>query len=156
MPIDVKAGAGVQPGPGQPLPGQEARPWQPAVKNGALLRCPACGQGRLYRAFLKVNHACPACGEVLDLHKADDAPPYFTITIVAHILVPALLLVEQTWAPPEWLHAVIWLPLSLILSIGLLPSVKGALIGLQWAFRMHGFGAIDDEPVPEPRPRAAE
>ena len=149
MPIDVKTGTA--PHPAVPAP----RDWKPALLNGAKLRCPRCGEGHMFHAYLKVNHACPVCGEVLDLHKADDAPPYFTITIVAHIVVPALLIVEQTWAPPEWLHALIWLPMCLILSLVLLPVVKGGLIGLQWAFRMHGFGVEDDEPVPEPKPDAA-
>lgn len=148
MPIEIKTG------PQAPAPEQPRRDWQPAVKRGALLRCPACGEGHMFGRFLKVNAACSHCGQALDLHKADDAPPYFTITIVAHIVVPLLLIVEQTYAPAEWIHAVIWLPLSLILSLLILPRVKGALIGLQWAFRMHGFGAEGaDEPVPEPAPK---
>lgn len=150
MPIEIMAGRA--PGEGEP----EARDWQPAVKRGALLRCPHCGEGRMFNAFLKVNHACPSCGEVLDLHKADDAPPYFTITIVAHIVVPALLIVEQAYSPAEWIHAVIWLPMCLILSLILLPRVKGALIGLQWALRMHGFGVIDDEPMHDPAAKIAD
>ncbi|MDD3446404.1 MAG: DUF983 domain-containing protein [Zavarzinia sp.] len=150
MPIEMKTGGTS----GGDAP--EHRDWRTAVKRGALLRCPKCGSGRMFGAFLKVNPACPACGQALDLHKADDAPPYFTITIVAHIVVPALLIVEQVYSPPEWLHAIIWLPMCLILSLLLLPRVKGGLIGLQWALRMHGFGAQADEPIPEPRAKAAE
>ncbi|PWR19742.1 DUF983 domain-containing protein [Zavarzinia compransoris] len=148
MPIEIKTG------PRPDTPAEPRREWQRAVKRGARLRCPACGEGRMFNGFLKVNDACPHCGQALNLHKADDAPPYFTITIVAHIVVPLLLFVEQTYAPAEWLHAVIWLPLSLVLSLLILPRVKGALIGLQWAFRMHGFGAEEDGPVPEPAPKA--
>ncbi|MBZ0217536.1 MAG: DUF983 domain-containing protein, partial [Fimbriimonadaceae bacterium] len=69
----------------------------------------------------------------------DDAPPYFTILIVGHVIVPLLLIVEQTWRPDLWIHAAIWLPLTVILSLTLLPIVKGALVGVQWALYMHGF-----------------
>ena len=72
-------------------------------------------------------------------HRADDAPPYFTIVIVGHIVVPLLMTVELTYAPPLWLHLLLWLPLTAILSLALLPCVKGAIVGLQWAHRMHGF-----------------
>ncbi len=143
MPIDVKSS------PATPV-AEEPRHWQTAVKRGFRLRCPRCGEGHMFHAFLKVNDRCPACGQALDLHKADDAPPYFTILVVAHIIIPLMLVVEQTYSPPEWVHAVLWLPLSLLLALTLLPRAKGALIGLQWALRMHGFGAAEDEPVADP------
>jgi uncharacterized protein (DUF983 family) len=73
-------------------------------------------------------------------HRADDAPPYFTIFIVAHIVVALLMTVELSYSPPIWLHLLIWLPMTVILSLLLLPAVKGAIVGLQWALRMHGFG----------------
>jgi len=94
----------------------------------------------MFSSYLKVQHACTKCGEELHHQRADDAPPYFTILIVAHIIGAGILWVEQTYAPPTWVHWIIWLPLLLVLSLGLLPRIKGALIGLQWAFRMHGFG----------------
>lgn len=94
----------------------------------------------MFGAYLKVNDKCPSCGEELHHHRADDAPPYFTILIVAHIVGAGILWLEQTYAPPTWVHWMIWGPLLLVLCLGLLPRVKGALIGLQWALRMHGFG----------------
>jgi len=112
----------------------------PALVNGFRRRCPNCGQGALYGRYLKVVDACPNCGEDLHHHRADDAPPYFTIVLVGHIVVPSILLLEQVAAPPSWVHAVIWLPLTLLLALTLLPRVKGAVVGLQWAKRMHGFG----------------
>ena len=121
----------------------DARPerdWSRAILCGLRLRCPACGDGRLFWRYLKVNHACPACGEALHHHRADDAPPYFTILIVGHVVVAAILPVERAFAPPLWLHALLWLPLALVMSLWLLPRIKGAVVGLQWAFRMHGFG----------------
>ncbi len=73
-------------------------------------------------------------------HRADDAPPYFTILIAGHIVIPLLMMTELTLAPPIWLHLLIWVPLTAALSIALLPRVKGAIAGLQWAHSMHGFG----------------
>ncbi len=114
--------------------------------------CPACGKGRLYRRYLKVSDACPACGEELHHHRADDAPPYFTIVIVGHVIVGAMLILETAYHPEVWVHWLIWLPLLLVMSLLLLPRVKGALVGLQWALRMHGFG----EPDPVAFNKAAE
>jgi uncharacterized protein (DUF983 family) len=72
--------------------------------------------------------------------------------IVGHVIVGGLLLLEQTYAPPTWVHLMIWLPLTLLLSLWLLPKVKGGLIGLQWALRMHGFGGETDDDVAAPHP----
>jgi uncharacterized protein (DUF983 family) len=120
----------------------EGRPrrdvWR-AMLDGFRGRCPACGNGALFGRYLKVQEACPSCGEALHHHRADDAPPYFTIMIVGHVIVGAILPVERAFAPPLWLHAALWLPLTLVLSLWLLPRVKGAIVGLQWAFYMHGF-----------------
>lgn len=112
------------------------------MRRGARLRCPACGQGALFHKYLKVSDHCPSCGEELHHQQADDAPPYMTILIVGHIVVPLVLYVERGWQPPEWLHLVLWLPLTLALVLAILPVAKGALIALQWALRMHGFGDV--------------
>ena len=110
-----------------------------SMLRGAKLKCPACGTGALYRRYLKVSDTCPNCGEELHHHRADDAPPYFTVVIVGHIVVALVLFVEMTYRPPLWVHAALWAPLTILLAVGLLPSIKGALVGLQWALRMHGF-----------------
>jgi uncharacterized protein (DUF983 family) len=117
------------------------RPTGEAMWRGWKQRCPRCGHGRMYGRYLKVEPACPNCGLEMSGHRADDAPPYFTILIVAHIIVPLMLLLEQKFTPPEWLHMVLWLPLTLLLCLWMLPRIKGVLIGLQWARRMHGFGS---------------
>src|SRR6188508_1861289 len=88
--------------------------WQ-AIMYGLRGRCPHCGAGRMFRAFLKVADHCPACGEALHHHRADDAPAYFVILIVGHIVVPLVLAVELAFAPPYWVHVVLWLPLLLLL-----------------------------------------
>ena len=100
----------------------------------------------MFRAFLKVADACPACGEELHHQRADDAPAYFVILIVGHIVVPLALAVETGFAPPMWVHWSLWIPMTLGLAVGFLQPVKGAIVALQWAYRMHGFGSAD-EPV---------
>lgn len=70
--------------------------------------------------------------------RSDDAPPYFTILLVGHVIVPAMLLLEQMQHPPEWLHAALWVPLTLVLTAFLLPRNKGAVIGVQWANQIRG------------------
>jgi uncharacterized protein (DUF983 family) len=120
------------------------RPLWRAIAHGFALRCPSCGEGRLFGRYLKVQESCTDCGAELHHQRADDAPPYVTILIVGHLIVPAMLLLEQMAEPPSWMHAVLWLPLTLLLSLYLLPRVKGALIGFQWAHRMHGFGGAVD------------
>ncbi len=131
----------------------EARPILGAMLRGALMRCPHCGKGHLYRAYLKVADTCPACGEELHHHRADDAPPYVTIFVVGHLVIASLLAVDIAYDWPVWLHMVVWLPLTVILCLTLLPVFKGALIGLQWALRMHGFGdpATPDADAARPR-----
>ena len=88
----------------------------------------------------KVADSCRACGEELHHHRADDAPPYFTILIVGHFIVAGVMMVEDYFRPNYWVHIAMWFPLTIGLSLWLLPRVKGALVGLQWALRMHGFG----------------
>ncbi|MGB0086077.1 MAG: DUF983 domain-containing protein [Rhodomicrobiaceae bacterium] len=110
-----------------------------AMLRGMRGRCPCCGEGRLFARYLKVADHCPACGEALFHHRADDAPPYFTILIAGHLIVPLLLALEIAVRPPLWVHAAIWLPAATALCLVLLPVVKGAIVGLQWALYMHGF-----------------
>src|SRR5579883_1632732 len=109
------------------------RPLVPSMLRGFARRCPKCAAKTLFSGYLSVPERCTSCGESFANHRADDAPPYFTIFIVGHIVVSLLLTVEVTFAPPIWLHLAIWLPLTLALCLLLLPSVKGATIALQWA-----------------------
>lgn len=124
-----------------------------ALWRGLRGRCPRCGDGRLFSSFLKVADHCPACGEELHHHQADDAPAYFVILIVGHIVVPLALSIEVAYTPPYWVHFTLWVPLTIGLAIGLLQPVKGAIVGWQWANRMHGFDRRDEAGHP---PRWAE
>jgi uncharacterized protein (DUF983 family) len=116
-----------------------------SLKRGLRGRCPRCGDGKLFRAFLKVDDHCSVCGLDFTPHRADDLPAYLVIVIVGHLVVPMILWIETDYAPAVWLQLSIYLPLTLILSLALLQPVKGAVVGVQWALRMHGF----DEQNPE-------
>jgi uncharacterized protein (DUF983 family) len=99
--------------------------------------CPRCGEGPLFGGFLKMLSRCPACGLDNEPYRADDAPAYFTILAVGHIVVPLVLVVERYGSqPPLWFHAVLWLPLSVLLALLLLPRIKGAVIALLWTYRV--------------------
>jgi uncharacterized protein (DUF983 family) len=91
-----------------------------AAMRGLARRCPACGRGPSLRGYLKVRESCPGCGERLGHIRADDFPPYATIFLVGHLVIPMVLLVEQRWSPE------------------LLPYVKGAVLGLMWALGLSG------------------
>jgi uncharacterized protein (DUF983 family) len=122
------------------------RPAATSMRRGLFGRCPRCGEGRIYRAYLKVAEHCTVCGEPLHHHRADDAPPYLTILIVGHIVVGLMLLVETLKDDaPLWIHMAVWPTLAVLLSLWLLPLIKGALIGYQWALKMHGFGKETDD-----------
>ena len=123
----------------------EKRDLWSSLKRGFRGRCPRCGQGKLFRAFLKVDNRCSVCGLDFTPHRADDLPAYLVIVIVGHIVVPTALLIETDYSPPVGLQLAIYLPLTVVLSLALLQPVKGAVVGLQWALRMHGF----DDNAPE-------
>lgn len=105
-----------------------------AMKRGALGRCPYCGEGRLFRGFLRVVDACETCHAPLGRVRADDAPPYFTILIAGHILLPPIFWIEKAYQPPMWIHMAVWLPLFAIVCTLLLRPVKGAT--LAWMLRL--------------------
>ena len=125
--------------------GRVARPLWTAIKRGLLGRCPHCGKGKLFGAFVKSVDKCEVCGEELHHHRADDLPAYLVIVIVGHIVVGSFMAVEATTTLSNLQHALIWVPLTIILAVALLQPVKGAVIGLQWALYMHGFGDEKDE-----------
>ena len=117
-----------------------------AVRRGFMGRCPNCGKGRMFRAYLKVVDSCPVCGEDLHHQRADDAPPYITMLVVGHIVVAGVVAAEEAWPQsPMWLGAIVWIWLTFVLSLLILPRVKGALVGYQWALRMHGFGGPEKD-----------
>lgn len=114
-------------------------PLKTALWRGLRGKCPNCGEGHMFRSFLKVADRCDRCDEELFHHRADDFPAYLVIVIVGHIVVPLVLHVETYYAPPYWVHAVLWIPLTLGLALVLLQPVKGMIVALQWQVGMHGF-----------------
>lgn len=127
----------------------------PAIKHGLANKCPRCNQASVYYKYLKIKDSCDHCGQELHHHRADDFPPYIAITIVGHIVLSLATSLQIIYSPPMWVHMSLWLPLILILSLSMLPPIKAALIGLQWAHRMHGFNDEDTSPAwSEPETKA--
>jgi uncharacterized protein (DUF983 family) len=124
--------------------------WQ-AMRRGFLCRCPNCGEGPLFNGYLTSAPSCSACGEDLSHHRADDAPPYFTMVIVGHVVVPIMTAVFLATELSTMTHMMIWLPLTLVMTLALLRPVKGALIALQWALYMHGFDPRVEDPDAMPQ-----
>jgi uncharacterized protein (DUF983 family) len=124
--------------------GRPARPHWSAVARGFLGKCPKCGEGRLFSSFLRVVDRCDNCGEEMHHHRADDLPAYLVVVIVGHIVVGAFMGIEATSNLSLIQHLAIWVPLTIVSALALLRPVKGAVVGLQWAFYMHGFGGEPD------------
>jgi len=124
---------------------EPARPIFEAMKRGFLGRCPHCGKGKLFRAFLKVNDRCSECGEEYHHHRADDLPAYLVIVIVGHITVGGVLSFERMTDWSSWIHLAIWIPITIVMAFALINPIKGSVVGLQWALRMHGFGSKEEE-----------
>jgi uncharacterized protein (DUF983 family) len=117
------------------MTGPESRT-EPSVVYATLLgRCPRCGKGSLFTGFLKIAAACRVCGLDYSKLEAGDGPAIFAILIVGAIVTGGALITEVRFSPPYWVHAVIWGPLALILSLGLLRPLKAALVVLQYKHR---------------------
>jgi uncharacterized protein (DUF983 family) len=129
---------------------QPERDWRQAIGRGLRGRCPHCGQGRLFRAFLKPVDRCEACGEDLHHQRSDDLPPYIVITIVGHIVVGGLVLAEKFSDWSMTTHMLVWPALTVAMCLALMQPIKGGVIGLQWALRMHGFGGASPRPERQP------
>ena len=108
-------------------------PFLQALARGARRRCPECGEGHLFAGYLKVQPVCEVCGHDNGRYPADDAPPYFTILLVGHLVVAPMLIFPFIWQWPAGLVLAITLPVVVVLTLTLLPLVKGAVIGGQWA-----------------------
>jgi uncharacterized protein (DUF983 family) len=108
---------------------------QAPIPTGIRGRCPRCGEGRLFSGFLRLGESCPSCG--LDYAFADsaDGPAVFAILIVGFIVAGAALVTEIAWQPAMWLHAVLWGPLVVALSLAFLRPLKGLAVALQYVNR---------------------
>lgn len=105
----------------------------PALSTGLRGRCPRCGRGHLFDGYLRLRPACEVCG--LDFAFADtgDGPAFFVMSLVGLVVVGLAMFVEFAYEPPLWVHAVLWIPFTVILSLLLVRPLKGLLIALQYA-----------------------
>ena len=110
-------------------PSADKRPVWRSLGLGLSGLCPHCGSGALFSSYL----------EVVYHHRADEAPPYFTMFLIGHVVLPLALIAEHLWHPTILVHLSLWVPLAIIMTVMILPKVKGAVVALQWALRMHGF-----------------
>jgi uncharacterized protein (DUF983 family) len=116
-----------------------------AIKRGLTGHCPACGKGRIFGKWLKVNDTCPDCGEPLHHHRADDFPAYIVVLLSGHVVVPLMIYFERAYSPAYLTHMLIWIPLTLLICMIALQPVKGAVVGVQWQMGLHGFSAAKDK-----------
>lgn len=119
---------------------ENERPRWDSMLRGWRGKCPKCGSGPLLHGYLKVNDHCTVCRQEFHHHRADDGPAYLTILIVGHLLAPLLHIVFVTWRPEPLTLFSIFAVGCVGLSLYLLPRLKGAMIGFQWAKGMGGFG----------------
>lgn len=107
----------------------------PPTATGMRGRCPRCGEGRLFLGLLGIQPRCASCGLDFSFADSGDGPAVFIIMIVGFIVVGLAFYVEFTVGPPFWVHALLWIPLVLVLAIGLLRPLKGLLIAQQYKHR---------------------
>ncbi len=103
-----------------------------SILTGLLCDCPRCGEGKLFRGFLTLRPRCEVCGLDYGFADAGDGPAVFIILFAGFIVVAAALITEVIYRPPFWVHAALWLPLILIVTLGPLRPMKGLLIALQY------------------------
>ncbi|MGY5806117.1 DUF983 domain-containing protein [Rhizobium sp. LEGMi198b] len=127
-------------------PDEAERPLGRSIVRGLLNRCPHCGSGKLFKAFLKPADRCAVCEEELFHQRADDLPPYLVILVLGHVVVGGYMLTDMAFHLPIWAHLAIWAPITVLTALAAIQPIKGGVIGLQWALRMHGFGGHDDSP----------
>jgi uncharacterized protein (DUF983 family) len=106
--------------------------------RGALMKCPRCGEGSLFKAYLKRSDACPRCGESFVGLDADDGPAWLTIGLAAHIVIPLLIFLERGELLPYWQEAAILIAVTIASVLLLLPASKGFFIAALWLIRKRG------------------
>ncbi len=114
------------------------------IMSGIKGRCPRCGGGHLFDGYIKLNGSCENCDLDFGFADAGDGPAVFVILLIGFLVVGLALWLEVSYGPPLWLHFLIWIPLTVVLCLGLLRALKGVLINLQFKNSAHE-GEIDDE-----------
>lgn len=121
------------------MPAPGVSPWKAGLRG----RCPRCGEGRLFRTFLKLEDRCDSCGLRLSELNAADGPAFFAMSFVGIFVGFAALFVEVAYQPPVWVHLLIWFPMIAVMCVLLLRPIKGVMVAL--TFRHRGFEAGRDE-----------
>jgi len=119
----------------------DERPFKRSLFRGLRKKCPNCGSGPMLKGYLKVRDHCTVCGEDLSHHRADDGPAYVTILATGHLMVPIMMFIWETYRPEPVVFAAMLSVICLTIALYLLPRMKGMIVAIQWAKRMHGFGA---------------
>ena len=109
-----------------------------SIIRGFKRMCPHCGKGHIFKGYLKLSDNCSSCAAPTGKIRADDLPPYLTIFLVGHIVIPLLLFVEVAYRPELWVQMAIWPSLTVFLTLLFLPFIKGAAVGLMWHLKMNG------------------
>ena len=124
-------------------------PLRRSVSRGLTGYCPACGHGKLFWKYLKVNGRCEACDTDLARYPADDGPAYLTILVIGHLVVAPMLVFPFIWQWPVGLVLATTLPILFVLTLTILPLVKGAVVGGHWAVgHRHPEEALAAAPPP--------
>lgn len=126
--------------------------WETLLR-GIRCRCPRCGEGHIFRKWLKPVDACPQCALDLTGQRADDFPAYIAMFVTGHLLAPVLILLAGDYDLSPLAVMAIIIPLAVVMMVALLQPSKGAVIGLQWWHGMHGFKR---ERLPEAAPATDE
>ncbi|WP_249327655.1 DUF983 domain-containing protein [Devosia litorisediminis] len=107
------------------------------ITAGLLRRCPRCGEGKLFKGYLKVAPSCTVCGLDLSFADSGDGPAIFVIFLVAPIVILLALVVGAVFNPAPYVHLMLWIPTTIVLSLALLPPFKGVLVALQFRHDAH-------------------
>jgi uncharacterized protein (DUF983 family) len=118
-----------------------------AIKRGLAQRCPICGEGKLFRSYLKLSDRCSHCGAALSELRADDGPAWATILIVGHLIVPFFIVTARSGAP-DWVYYAVLFPITIAMTLALLPLSKGVFVALLYSFDVKTG-------VPAPGPKAS-
>lgn len=105
------------------------------LKRGLKRHCPQCGSPGLFQGYLTINRQCQNCQLDFETIRSDDAPAYFTIAIVGHIILPLISIVEFTYSLEFSTHCLLWLPLTSLLTLTLLPHIKGVVMAMLWKIK---------------------
>lgn len=110
-----------------------------ALLRGVRSRCPRCGEGHLFRKWLKPRERCPVCTLDLTPQRADDFPAYISMLVTGHLLAPLIIALSLDYELGPVAMLAILVPLALVMMLGMLQPAKGGVISIQWWFGMHGF-----------------